>query len=112
MALIVSLCACGKETVTMQGVYEAGLSETLLENHVSVYAQYVLDAKTRDLISAKGVYRYDDAACTKPHFASEDHTSDVILYVNGENNNVKQSCAMKVRGCFMPGNVVLKDNHS
>ena len=45
LALIVSLCACGAGTVTMEDIYAANLSEALLANHESVYTPYLADGE-------------------------------------------------------------------
>lgn len=43
LGMIASLSACGKTEVTMQEIYNANLTEALLENHQSVYVQDQID---------------------------------------------------------------------
>ena len=43
LVLIVSLSACGKVEITMQEIYDAGLTETMLKNHQSVYIRDEMD---------------------------------------------------------------------
>lgn len=42
---VVSLCACGKETVTMQEIYDASHLSSQLANHESVYVQYMANGE-------------------------------------------------------------------
>ena len=59
LGLIVALSACGNTAITMQEVYDANLSETLLKKHESVYARYVLDGEVCGENYLSKEYTYD-----------------------------------------------------
>ena len=45
LGLIVSLCACGNTSITMQEIYDANQTEALLKNHQSVYVRDQMDGE-------------------------------------------------------------------
>lgn len=79
MGLILSLCSCGNKEITMQEIYDASHLNAMLENHESIYVQYMSDGKIyeEDYLSQDYTYmlytgEYDGVTYDLAYFTTDD----------------------------------------
>lgn len=110
MGLIVVLSACGKETITMQEIYDASHLNAQLENHESVYVQCTMDGERYEEQYLSKEYSYslyvgefyglesDFSALTTDHafysYSDGNYTRSLLLSPDGLSNTYRTDDAV------------------